>query len=141
MADIISLSDRSLTVSEYDTDDAELLPAEYFGEAQLIDGTLWIGGSSADWSDAVQVHTGSVSEVVHVYVRRSSADLKVLEIVIPFHDGLDNELLEAQTEEAERYALGPKEYWRSMMVGKYTWGEDSHDMTDSDFEEYWAVEE
>lgn len=124
----------------YETDEG-ILPAEYLGEAHLVDGVLWIGGHSVDWSDALQIQTGSIAEVVHVYVRRSAVDLKVLEIVIPFHDGLDDELLTAQNEEAQRYALGPKEYWRSAMVGKYTWGEDSHFMTDDDFEEYWAAEE
>lgn len=39
--------------------------------------------------------------------------------------------------EAERYVLSPKEYWRSAMVGKYTYGADQHLMTDQEFEEDW----
>ncbi len=33
--------------------------------------------------------------------------------------------------------VGPKEYWRSKMVGRYTYGQDGHPMTEKDFEEHW----
>jgi hypothetical protein len=45
--------------------------------------------------------------------------------------------LDAKNEEAERYPLGPKEYWRGEMVGKYRYGSDSHVMTNEEFEADW----
>ena len=54
------------------------------------------------------------------------------------HSGLFDEELAYQGEQAENYPLGPKEYWRSEMVGKYTYGLDNHFMTNEEFEEYWC---
>lgn len=107
-----------------------VLPAEFAGMARLDNGVLDVGGVNVrlpvQWSD------------VPVYVRRSAVDLSVIEVAIAMHDGLAEEQLEAQNDEAERYPLGPKEYWRSSSVGKTTYGSDQHPMTEDDFEEFWA---
>jgi hypothetical protein len=95
--------------------------------AEPKDGQLNVGGVSIPW--------GSCS--VGVYVRRTSRDLSVSEICLAHHDGLAQEELYHQNEMAEVYPLGPKEYWRSEMVGKYRYGSDSHLMTDEEFEDDW----
>ena len=119
-----------------------LLPAEFVGQARHDkDGVLRIGegdgvveirlekpGYGPGWWN-----TGKVD----VYVRRLAHDLTVAEIIMAQHDGLDAEELAAQNEEAARYPLGPKEYWRALMVGKYTCGDDGHPMTDAEFEADW----
>ena len=38
---------------------------------------------------------------------------------------------------AEKHPLGPKEYWRSELVGKATNGLDNHLLTNEEFEEDW----
>lgn len=77
-----------------------------------------------------------------VYVRRLSGKtegLSVSEIIISVvGDGYAQEELDAENAEAARYPLGPKEYWRGRMVGKYTYGADRHLMTNEDFEADWA---
>lgn len=77
-----------------------------------------------------------------VYVRRLSGKtegLSVSEIIISVvGDGYAQEGLDAENAEAARYPLGPKEYWRGRMVGKYTYGPDGHLMTNEDFEADWA---
>ncbi len=105
-----------------------ILPAEDVGEVEIVDGHLDIGG--------VKIDVGSWGEPVFVYVRRSSDDLSVIEIVLARHDGLAQEELEQENAEAARYPLGPKEYWRGKSVGKYTI--DGHLMTDEEFETDWA---
>lgn len=111
-----------------------ILPAEYVGSArQNDDGTIDIGGLSVQlgrvwWND----------NAIGVYVRRINTDLTVIEIHMARHDGLSQEELDHQNDEAMRYPLGPKEYWRSEMVGKYTYGPDGHLMTDEEFEIDWA---
>ena len=50
-------------------------------------------------------------------------------------------LLDAENEEAERYPLGLKEFWRSRLVGKATYGIGGHPMTDAEFELDWAAGE
>ena len=77
---------------------------------------------------------------IPVYVRRGSIDLRVIEVLIARHDGLAEEELEYQNEQAEIYPLGPKEYWRGEMVGKAIYGVDNHLMTNEEFEEDWADE-
>ena len=47
--------------------------------------------------------------------------MSIIEIEIAAHDGPEQEELDLLNFEAERYPLGPKEYWRSKMVGKYTY--------------------
>lgn len=106
-----------------------ILPAEFVGMAEPdADGYLHVGGVKVPWH----------SRAVGVYVRRASDDLRVMEIAIAHHDGLAMEELREQEREAERYTLGPKEYWRGEMVGKWMKGIDRIPMTDADFEEYWA---
>ena len=105
-----------------------IMPAEHIGEANSPGRILDIGGVKIDvWGESVSV-----------YVRRDSDDLRVIEIHIVRHDGLAQEELDQQNAEAERYPLGPKEYWRSEMVGKYTYGSDGHTMTDEEFEADWV---
>ncbi len=112
-----------------------ILSAEHVGEAVVIDGMLDIGGVVVPFSG----HGTSADGPRHasVYVRRSSADLTVMEIHIARHDGLAQEALDRQNAEAEEHPLGAKEYWRGEMVGKYTTGADGHVMTDEDFEADW----
>ena len=84
---------------------------------------------------AVGKNTGDIP----VYVRRGSIDLRIIEVLIARHDGLAEEELEYQNEQAEIYPLGPKEYWRGEMVGKATYGVDHHLMTDEEFEADWLA--
>jgi len=124
---------------------AYILPAEYVGEARHDDdGWLTIGLPDDKGEGVVRLqltkpglvgwwNTGSVG----VYVRRVSDDLSIVEIAIARHDGLAQEELDAENDEAQRYPLGPKEYWRTKSVGHYTYGEDGHLMTDDEFEQDW----
>ncbi len=109
-----------------------ILTAEYVGDATIgDDGLLDIGGLKVPvWHPP--------NRKISVYVRRVSSDLSVAEIVMARHDGLAQEVLDEENMEAERYPLGPKEYWRGQIVGKWTTGMDAHPMTDIDFEEYWT---
>lgn len=107
-----------------------ILPAEHFGTARSEDGILDIGGVKVPYSEDC---TGSVS----VYVRRLSSDLSIMEIQLARHDGLAQEQLDAQNDEAENDPRGPKEYWRAKMVGHFTYGADGHLMTDAEFEADW----
>ncbi|HSH58719.1 MAG TPA: hypothetical protein VK988_03565 [Acidimicrobiales bacterium] len=107
-----------------------MLPAEAAGMAKLSDDLLDIGGLKLP----VPVH----HDAVPVYVRRRASDLSILEIEIAFHDGPEQEELHAKEAEADRYPLGRKEYWRSAMVGKYTYGADNHPMTEEEFVKEWA---
>ena len=72
-----------------------------------------------------------------VYVCRWADDLSIAEIQMAQHDGLSNAELEYQNELAEIYPLGPKEYWRSELVGKAIFGLDKHFMTNEEFEKDW----
>ena len=122
-----------------------ILPAEFVGNAAHgDDGVLRIGTPRSDGSGVVEIrltkgdlqcwwHTKTVS----VYVRRFSDDLSVAEIHMAQHSGLFDEELAYQNEQAENYPLGPKEYWRSEQVGKYTYGKDNHLMTNEEFEAEW----
>lgn len=109
-----------------------ILPAEFVGNAEIKDGRLDVGGVK------LQVgRWGHSGQGISVYVRRSSKDLTIMEIHMTRHDGLAQEELDQENLEAERYPLGPKEYWREKMVGKYTMGSDGRFMTNEDFEEDW----
>jgi hypothetical protein len=122
-----------------------ILPAEFVGNAAHgDDGILRIGSPSSDGSGVVEIRLtkGDLprwwnTKTVSVYVRRFADDLSVAEIHIAQHSGLFDEELAYQGEQAENYPLGPKEYWRSEMVGKYTFGSNNHFMTNEEFEEYW----
>jgi hypothetical protein len=107
-----------------------ILPAEYFGLAQVTDDYLDVGGLriKMDWRGCSNVP---------VFVRRNSDDLSVAEVILAHHDGYAQEELDAQNAEANRYPLGKKEYWRTQMVGKYTDGK-GHPMTDEQFEEWYS---
>jgi hypothetical protein len=122
-----------------------ILPAEFVGHAAHgDDGILRIGTPSSDGSGVVEIRLtkGDLprwwrDKTVSVYVRRFADDLSVAEIHMAQHSGLFDEELAYQGEQAENYPLGPKEYWRSEMVGKYTYGSDNHFMTNEEFEEDW----
>ena len=118
-----------------------ILPAEWVGKAAHdANGILTIGTGDK----VVKLHLNKGSKpgwwndnCVDVYVRRMSTDLSICEILIAQHDGYAQEELDQENEEAERYPLGPKEYWRAKMVGKYTYGLDNHLMTNEEFEQDW----
>lgn len=110
-----------------------ILPAEHVGDAQVRDGLLDLGGLKIPMAPWIRG-----DGMVNVFVRRDSTDLSVFHILMSRGDGLVQEELDHQNEEAERYPLGPKEYWRSKMVGKYLYGPDNHLMTDEEFEMDWA---
>lgn len=107
-----------------------VLPAEFAGMARLDDGVLDVGG--------LKLHLPVRHTGVAVYVRRYTDDLTIAEIAVDLHGALAEEALDAENAEAERYPLGPKEYWHSKMVGKSPYGPDQHLMTADDFEEFWA---
>lgn len=111
-----------------------IYPAEYVGALAYEDHTVRVG-------DLVirDVHGYNPAAV---YVRRISGKVEgisVAEVVISaVGDRYAQEELDEGNAEAQRYPLGPKEYWRAQMVGKYTYGPDRHLMTDEDFETDWA---
>lgn len=105
-----------------------ILSAEFLGHAEVEDGNIMIGGLSVPYCGPTPAS---------VYVRRRSSDLTVIEIAVASHDGLAQEQLDQQNDEAAADPRGPKEYWRDQMVGKYTYGRDSHPMTDAEFETDW----
>ena len=122
--------------------------AEFHGRGRTVDGMLQIGtpDENGDGACFVPYREGEAE----VFVRRISDDLSVYQIVISRGDGLFQEVLDGQNFEADRYPLGPKEYWRSKMVGEYLIGEYEANasgresdtvMTDADFERYWAEDE
>jgi len=109
----------------------QIVPAEYFGVADAPGRRLAIGG----------IELPAWGERVFVYVRRLSSDLSITEIEIAAHDGPEQEELDLLNFEAQRHPLGPKEYWRSKMVGRYRCGPDQHPMTENDFEEHWSEDQ
>lgn len=111
-----------------------IMPAEFVGSADIVDGVLNVGGVP------VRIGREHCSDI-GVYVRRYSRDLSVAEVHLAFHDGLAQEELDQENAEAERYPLGPKEYWRSKSVGKDRYGPDQHLMTDEEFEADWPTDE
>lgn len=129
------------------TDEPEvtyILSAEHVGNAEAPNGELSIGTADENGDGVVrlQLDWGWYS----VFVRRSSSDLSIMEIHMARHDGLAAEELDRQNEEAERYPLGQKEYWRGRMVGRYQIGIKRAEetgrspddlMTDEDFEDDW----
>lgn len=102
-----------------------ILAAEFVGEAVVND----------DGTTTIPVDLSAWGKPVCVYVRRSSKDLSIFEVALARHDGLAQEELDRQNEEAEHHPLGPKAYWRAEMVGKHTI--DGHPMTDAEFEAEW----
>ena len=126
-----------------------ILPPEFVGDAaHEDDGILRIGTPRSDGRRVVEIRLtkGNLprwwsTKTIPVYVRRFAHDLSVAEIQMAQHDGLADAELEYQNEQAELYPLGPKEYWRSEMVGKYTYGADNHLMTNEEFEAEWEENE
>jgi len=100
-----------------------ILGAEWVGNAEVVDGVLDIGGVKVQWD----------RKDASVYVRRRNSDLSVIEVHLAQHDGLNQEELDRQNEEAERYPLGAKEYWRGEQCGKNGWSEE-------EFELFWGDE-
>ncbi|MEV8516162.1 Fic family protein [Dactylosporangium sp. NPDC051484] len=112
-------------------------PAEWIGELPYEKHTVQVGD--------LQIHDVHGYNPAGVYVRRISGKtdgVSVAEIIISVvGDGYAQEELDAENAEAERHPLGPKEFWRGRMVGKYTYGADGHLMTEEDFEAEWAEDE
>lgn len=112
-------------------------PAEYIGDLAYTDNAVELG-------DLIirDVHGYNPAGV---YVRRISGKtdgISVAEIIISVvGDGYAQEELDAENAEAEKYPLGPKEFWRSRLVGKATYGPDGHPMTNQEFEADWAESE
>ena len=122
-----------------------ILPPEFLGDAAHgDDGILRIGTPSSDGNGVVEIRLTKRNKpgwwhtnTVQVYVCRFSDDLSIAEIQMAQHDGLAEAELEFQNEQAYIYPLGPKEYWRSELVGKAAYGLDKHLMTNEEFEEDW----
>lgn len=115
----------------------EVYSAEYVGDLSYTDNAVEIGDLTV-----YDVHGYNPAGV---YVRRISGKtdgISVAEIIISVvGDQYAQEELDAENDEAERYPLGPKEYWRSRLVGNATYGIDAHPMTDDEFEADWAESE
>ncbi len=111
-----------------------IYPAEYVGDLAYADHAIDIGD--------LTVHDVHGYNPAGVYVRRISGKaegISVAEIIISVAgDAHAQEELDAENAEAERYPLGVKEFWRSRLVGKATYGIDGHPMTDEEFEADWA---
>lgn len=131
--------------------DFYILGAEHVGNAFAPNGQLTIGSPNPDEATDPGHHGEVVIDLnwgwYSVYVRRSSRDLSVMEVCMARHDGLAQEELDRQNDEAQRFPLGPKEYWRGEMVGKFSIGiaraqetdrDPADPMTDEDFELDWA---
>ena len=122
-----------------------ILAPEFIGHAAHgDDGILRIGTPRTDGSGVVEIRLSKgdfpgwwYTNTVGVYVCRFSTDLSVAEIHIAQHDGLASAELEFQNEQADIYPLGPKEYWRTELVGKAICGIDKHAMTNEEFEDDW----
>jgi death-on-curing protein len=110
-----------------------IYPAEFVGPLPYTDGTIQIG--------ELIIRDVHGYNPAGVYVRRISGKtdgISVAEIIISVvGDGYAQEELDAENDEAQRYPLGPKEFWRSRLVGKAPYGADSHPMTDAEFEADW----
>jgi hypothetical protein len=118
-----------------------ILSAEFVGKAAHDkNGMLTIG--TGDKIVKLYLNKGDTpgwwqDGCVNVYVRRFANDLSICEILIAQHDGYAQEELDYENEQAEIYPLGPKEYWKTKMVGKYKYGLDEHLMTEEEFEKDW----
>lgn len=114
-----------------------IYPAEYVGGLAYADHTIEIGD--------LKIHDVHGYNPAGVYVRRISGKtdgISVAEIIVSaVGDGYAQEELDAENAEAERYPLGIKEYWRSRLVGKATYGSDGHPLTNEEFEADWAESE
>jgi len=111
-----------------------IYPAEFVGHLRYDQHAIQIG-------DLVVADVHGYNPA-GVYVRRISGKtdgISVAEIVISVvGDAYAQEELDAESEEALRYPLGVKEFWRARLVGKATYGADQHVMTNEEFEADWA---
>lgn len=87
-----------------------ILSAEYVGEAVVRDGVLDIGGVLVRVTGFINPNVPG-GRSLSVFVRRLSSTLEVAEIALARHDGLAQEELDAQNDEADRYPGGPEAYW------------------------------
>jgi death-on-curing protein len=114
-----------------------IYPAEHVADLPYTDHTIHIGELAIR-----DVHGYNPAGI---YVRRVSGKtdgISVAEIIVTVvGDEYAQEELDSENTEAERYPLGPKEFWRSRLVGKATYGRDAHPMTDAEFEADWAESE
>ncbi len=123
-----------------------ILPPQFIGDAAHgDDGVIRIGTPRSDGSGVVEIQLMKrgkphwwYTNTVPVYVSRFADDLSIAEIQMAQHDGLAEAELEFQNQQAYVYPLGPKEYWRSEQVGKYTYGVDNHLMTNEEFDDEWC---
>jgi prophage maintenance system killer protein len=122
-------------------------PAPAPENAALVSYTAEFIGNLPYENNTIRVGEHLIHEIhgynpAAVYVRRLSGKtegLSISEIIISVvGDGYAQKEVDAENAEAARYPLGPKEYWRGRMVGKYTYGPDGHLMTNEEFEADWA---
>lgn len=110
-----------------------IYPAEYVGSLGYEENAIHLG-------DLV-VHDVHGFNPAGVYVRRiggKTEGISVAQIVISVvGDAYAEEQLNAENAEADRYPLGPKEYWRTKLVGHASYA-DGHVMTDAEFEDEWG---
>jgi len=112
---------------------AVIYPAEYVGDLPYEGNKIAVGEIEID-----DVHGYNPAAV---YVRRISGKVEgisVAEVIISVvGDFYAQEELDAENAEANRYPLGPKEYWRAKIVGRALYGADRHPMTNEEFEAEW----
>ncbi|WOX12570.1 type II toxin-antitoxin system death-on-curing family toxin [Streptomyces sp. N50] len=112
---------------------AVIYPAEYVGALPYEGDTITLG--------EIEIRDVHGYNPAAVYVRRISGKIEgisVAEVVISVvGDFYAQEELDAENAEANRYPLGPKEYWRGKMVGRALYGPDRHPMTNEEFELEW----
>jgi hypothetical protein len=119
-----------------------IMPAECVGVAKIIDGVLDVGGLKIELGRPGYVSgLGDDDPGLAVYVRRLFHEGSVFDVALSFGDGLAQEELDNENDEAQNYPLGVKEYWRKKEVGNYLIGTDRRVMTDLDFEIEWAESE
>lgn len=116
-----------------------MLPAERYGTTDAVTND----GADANTHGPFAVDFGGVLicssfPEVDIYVRRSIEDLSIVWVGFANSDYLAEEEAMEQHAEANRYPLGPKEYWRPIMVGNYWSSTNGGYMTDEDFEAFWA---
>ncbi|WP_128802886.1 MULTISPECIES: Fic family protein [unclassified Streptomyces] len=127
----------------------EAIPEDYPGERSHVSAVIYPAeyvGALPYEGDKITVGDIEIRDVhgynpAAVYVRRISGKVEgisVAEIIISVvGDAYAQEELDAENAEANRYPLGPKEYWRGKLVGRALYGLDRHLMTNEEFEQEW----
>ena len=120
-------------------------------EYGIIVGPEWVANTHWDEeSGSIQIGDTVINGITgfnpaNIYVERlfdMERGSMISSIIISFHgDHWAQAESDRESEEAARYPLGPKEYWRTKMVGKYTYGIDNHPMTNEEFEADWDDED